>query len=88
MPAASKVSESIAGGLVAGPGADTVLVEGLPWSVLGDLIEPHGIGTHSSAEMVEASETVFAQSIAVCRVGDLASCGHPVVNGAETVFAG
>ena len=88
MPSASKVGESIAGGLVLGPGAPTVLTEASTTSTIGDEIMSHGIGEHSSAEMVEASETVFAEGKPVCRVGDAASCGHVVDNGAITVFVG
>ena len=55
---------------------------------LGDLITPHGESPHESAVMVEASSTVFAEGIAVCRVGDAASCGHTISSASPDTFAG
>lgn len=87
MPSASLVSASVAGGLVAGPGAiGRLIIEGFDLSLFGDLIEPHGLSPHNAAVMVEACTTFFVTGILACRVGDLASCGHPVANGAATFF--
>lgn len=55
---------------------------------LGDSITSHGNGPHAGAVMVEASATVFVEGIAVCRVGDKASCGHSITVGSINVFAG
>lgn len=86
MPGASKVGESIAGGLVSGPGADSVFIEGVPLSVVGDLIASHGVALHAAAEMVSGSTIVIADGRPACKEGDLASCGHPVTFGAFCVF--
>lgn len=87
MSGASKVGVSVAGGTVSGPGAEgTVFVDGVPLSLVGDLIAPHGTGTHSSAEMASGSTAVFADGIPACREGDLASCLHPVTLGSTSMF--
>lgn len=88
MPNAGKVGTSIAGGVVSGPGATTVLVEGSPISIVGDLVASHGAGAHAAASIVSGSGTVLAQSTPVDRVGDLASCGHAISTGSATVQVG
>jgi uncharacterized Zn-binding protein involved in type VI secretion len=88
MPNAAKVGESLAGGTITGPGCSTVFVEGLPLSVVGDTVAPHGIAPHNSSAIVTGSTLVLAEGLPVVRVGDLASCGHTVSIGAATVEVG
>lgn len=52
-------------------------VENQPVVLLGDMVTPHGIGTHASPVMVQASTFFKVAGIGVCRQGDMASCGDP-----------
>ena len=45
------VGESIAGGLIGGPGATKVFIAGRPMSVQFDSVAPHGDSPHNSAIM-------------------------------------
>lgn len=89
MPGVAKVGASIVGtGIVLGPGAPTVLVEGLPISCVGDAASPHGDAPHTSPTIVSGSATVFAGGRPVAIQGQsIASCAHPVATGAVTVQA-
>ena len=88
MSNAGKVGTSIAGGLITGPGATTVLVEGTPLSVVGDTVAPHGLAPHNASVIISGSTTVLAEGQPVDRVGDGASCGHVVSTGSATVQVG
>ncbi len=77
-----------AGTIINTNGISTVKVGGQTPATLGDAITPHGSGSHSAATMVEASATVFAQGIGICRQGDAASCEHTVATGDTTVLIG
>jgi uncharacterized Zn-binding protein involved in type VI secretion len=46
---------------------------------LGDPVAPHGTGVHATAVMAEASARLIVEGLGVCRLGDLASCGHALV---------
>lgn len=83
----SKVGVSMAGpGLCVGPGAATVLVEGMPCAVLGDKILPHGEPPHATSVIAtNLSTTVRAQGIFISRDTSLATCMHPMKLGAATV---
>ena len=72
---------------IIGPGAPTVIAEGLPISCLGDQVTPHGEPPHSKATIVKSSATVIAMGRGVVRMGDIASCGDTVVS-SSTVFVG
>ena len=76
MPGIARVGVDSAGGVITGGGQSSVYVNGALAAVLGDAVAPHAPGLHAAAVMVEASGTVFAGGIAVCRAGDAASCGH------------
>lgn len=84
MPGVSRVGVDAAGGTIVGNLAPAVFVNGSPVAVAGAEVAPH---VHIGAIMVGASGTVFANGIAVCRSGDLASCLH-AASGSGTVFAG
>ena len=72
---------------IIGPGAPTVIAEGLPVSTMFDDVTPHGEPPHAKAIIVGGSSTVFAMGRPVVRMGDNASCGDVVVS-ASTVFVG
>ena len=87
MPGVARVGVDSAGGIITGGGQSTVYINGALAAVLGDGVAPHGSPPHNAAVMVEASGTVFAAGIPVCRAGDAASCGHRAT-GSGDVFAG
>lgn len=87
MPGVSRVSMDSAGGTIAEALAPSVRVNGAPVALLGCAVTPHGIGAHAGPIMAEASGTVFAGGIALCRAGDAASCGD-LASGSGDVFAG
>jgi len=87
MPGVSRVGVDIAGGAIIGVLAPSVYADGKNVAVLHAAVSPHGSGTHASAVMAQASSTVFANGIAICRSGDAASCGH-IASGSNDVFAG
>jgi uncharacterized Zn-binding protein involved in type VI secretion len=51
------ITVSTAGGPILGPGSPKVLVNGLPISVLGDAVTPHGSDAHSGPAMATAATT-------------------------------
>ncbi len=87
MPGVTRCFIDSAGGVVLGGSNTTVVVNGVPGSVITTPISSHGEGKHSTATMVGASTSVFFSGLPVCRVGDSASCGH-VATGSSDVFAG
>lgn len=87
MPGISRVGQDNAGGVILNGGNGTVFANGSVVAVRGSVVASHGSPPHSAAIMVGASGTVFAQSIAVCRQGDTASCGH-TATGSGNVSAG
>lgn len=87
MPGVARVNVDVAGGLITGNLAPTVFVNGSPIAVFGAQVQGHGGGPHSAPTMNEASSTVFANGIPVCRAGDAATCGDQTT-GSENVNAG
>jgi uncharacterized Zn-binding protein involved in type VI secretion len=67
----------VCGGLIIATATKTY-INGKLVARIGDSITSHGIGKHASATMVGGSSTVFAEGIGVCRLGDVASCGHAI----------
>lgn len=86
MPAVARHGDPCGGTIIAT--AIHTNVNGLAIARLGDSITPHGTGAHAAATLIEASSTVFAEGIRVCRVGDAASCGHTISAGSPNTFAG
>jgi uncharacterized Zn-binding protein involved in type VI secretion len=76
-----------AGGIIIGGQCSSVLVNGFPASVLSDPVSGHGKNKHAGPEMVTASSTVFCEGLPVCRMTDIASCGHSAT-GSNNVSAG
>jgi len=83
----SRLYTDTAGGTILGQGNSTVYVNGLPASVLGDAVAGHGRNKHAGPKMITASSTVFFNGLPVCRMTDIASCGHSAT-GSSNVFAG
>ena len=88
MAGIARVGVDSAGGTILGGGQSTVRVNGALVAVLGDAVAPHGEGLHASATLVSASGTVYAGGVAVCRAGDLASCGHTITSGSADTGSG
>jgi len=80
--------DRFATGVIVGPGAPTVLVGGVPVSVIFDQISTHGEPPHTVATVVKAATTVFAEGRPITVQGtSIASCGHPASTGIPTVLA-
>lgn len=78
------------GGLVTGPGVPTVLIGGMPATVVGDMhtctIPPPG---HIPASpFVAGSATVTIGGKPAVRTGDVCGCGASAVVGCPTVTIG
>jgi len=92
MPPAARVGDTTAhGGTITGPGVATVLIGGMPASVVGDLHvcaipppTPHPTTTPFTA----GSAKVMVGGRPLVRVGDVCGCGATPVVGAPTVMAG
>lgn len=88
MPQLSRVGDTnqTKGAIVGG--AQSVLCNGLPVGQQGNKITPHHPykGPHNSATVSDGSPSVFAEGIAVARVGSGNSCGHSMVQGSPDVF--
>ncbi len=50
---------------------------------VGSTIAPHGNGPHQNATMIEGTSKFIVDGIQVCRVGDMASCGHALEGGSS-----
>lgn len=78
------------GGLITGPSASTVFVNGAPISLVGDTVTNHGSSPHveNTAVIVSGSSTVKAdgKKITVAQLSTL-SCGHIVTPGSSDVQA-
>lgn len=78
-----------AGGLIAAPSTPrTVLVNGAPIALAGDLVTSHGSDAHAAAALtVTKPRTVLVNGLPVVVTADLATCGHPVVATSNVVIA-
>jgi len=91
MPPAARLGDPTGHpGSVAGPGAVTVLIGGLPAAAMGDI---HVCGfpppsPHPPTPIVIGSSTVLIEGRPAARVGDTAGCGAPIVAGAFNVLIG
>lgn len=61
-------------------GCQSVIVNDMPVARVGSNVADHGRDEHSAAKMITGSLSVMAENIAVCRTGDSASCGHPLIS--------
>jgi len=98
MPLAARVGSSVVTGhgcdavtVIAGPGAPTVLINGIPAVTAGDLTAPHTIGsvpfcsTHTSP--IISASTVLIGGQPAARVGD-SVCAGTITTGSANVIIG
>ena len=98
MPFAAHVGSSVVTGhgcdaatVIAGPGAPTVLINGIPAARAGDMTAPHTIGTvpfcstHTSP--IISASTVFIGGSPAARVGD-SVCAGTITSGSANVMIG
>ena len=92
MPAAARVGDtSTHGGVIVGPGCPTVLIGGMPASVLGDnhvcaIPPPVHLPTVSPFPM--GSTTVMIGGVPAIRTSDTCLCGAGAAVGEPTVMIG
>lgn len=68
-----------------------VIIENRMVAVVGTYVSGHGTAPHNAASnprVSTGSGSVYAGNKKVARVGDLATCTHPIVGGASTVSCG
>ena len=93
MPPAARVGDLTPHpGVITGPGVATVLIGGMPASVVGDLHTcsfPPPTGPHPPSPFAMGSTSVLIGSRPAIRVGDMSGCGAPVLPpGCPTVLIG
>jgi uncharacterized Zn-binding protein involved in type VI secretion len=92
MPAAARILDPTNHpGLISGPGAPTVLINGLPAARLGDMHAcalPPLAGPHPPNPIVRGSASVLIGGQPAARQGDLTGCGATIVGGSPTVVIG
>ena len=72
------------GGIIAGPGAPTVIIAALPAACMGDLCVCVG----PPATVALGSETVLFEDRPAARMGDITDHGGAIVLGVPTVLIG
>jgi uncharacterized Zn-binding protein involved in type VI secretion len=89
MPAAARLNDpSTHGGTVTGPGVPTVLIGGLPASVVGDTHVCAVPQPHPPSVFAAGSGTVYIGGRPALRQSDAAGCGAQIAGGAPTVLIG
>lgn len=92
MPAAARVTDTTNhGGSIVGPGEATVLIGGMPASVLGDnhvCTLPPNVHQPTASPFPTGSATVLIGGKPAVRVGDTCICGASAVVGEPTVTIG
>ena len=92
MPPAARVHDPTPHpGVVRGPGARTVLVNGRAAAAAGDIhicSMPPNAGPHPPTPFAKGSATVLAGGRPMLRVGDVSGCGAPISAGSRNVFVG
>lgn len=81
------VDGDIAGGSIVASSTN-VLMHGKKVVLIGDSVNPHGIGPHNGATMIGGSSKVFVNGKGVVRTGDSASCGHSATSSISDISAG
>ena len=98
MPLAARVGSSVVTGhgcdavtVIAGPGAPTVLINGIPAVTTSDLTAPHTIGTppfcSTHASPIISASTVLISGQPAARVGD-SVCAGTITSGSANVIIG
>ena len=92
MPPAARVGDPTAHpGVIAGPGATTVLIGGQPAARAGDTHTcsmPPTAGPHPPSPFPPGSGTVLIGGSPALRTGDVSGCGATITTGAFTVIIG
>jgi uncharacterized Zn-binding protein involved in type VI secretion len=87
MPKLSRKGDQNAVGGKIVRGAGTVFANGIAVGLhVRDITKHPGGGKHNAAKTTEGSPTVFAEGVAVLRVGSATDCGHPINEGSDNVF--
>lgn len=91
MPGVGRQSQdNIGGGIITGPSAPSVIVNGTPISVVGDTCVTHGDPPHvqGSSRVAVGSDSVIAEGIPITVANQsTTTCGHPVTPGSPDVEA-
>ena len=78
-------ANAVGGKIVRGP--STVFANGIQVGLhVSDITKHPGGGKHNAAKTTEGSPTVFAEGVAVLRVGSGNDCGHKITEGSPDVF--
>lgn len=92
MPPAARVTDTTThGGTIIGPGCATVLIGGMPASVMGDnhiCSLPPNVHPLTVSPFPMGSTTVLIGGMPAIRVGDAAICGASAAVGEPTVIIG
>jgi len=92
MPAAARMTDTTThGGIIIGPGVATVLIGGMPASVLGDnhaCSLPPNTHQPTVSPFILGSATVLIGGKPALRVGDSCVCGASAAVGEPTVMIG
>jgi len=92
MPPAARVTDTTThGGTIIGPGCATVLIGGMPASVMGDnhiCSLPPNVHPLTVSPFPMGSATVLIGGMPAIRVGDAAICGASAAVGEPTVIIG
>lgn len=87
-PGAARKGVDVAGGLII-QGRQSVIVNGQPIACRGDAVQAHAPGgVHGGPVLVGHEPSVLAEGVPVSRLGDPASCGHPVSTASDDVIVG
>ena len=82
------IGQAIAGGVITGPGSPKMTLGGVPISIVGDSIAPHGKSPHAAAVIVSGSSKLTVGGIAITVEGSPASCGHTASAGSGKFTVG
>lgn len=92
MPAAARLLDvTDHPGVITGPGADKVLINGLVAACSGDMHActlPPPASPHPPSTLAGGSGTVLVGKRPAARVGDKSGCGATIVTGSANVFIG
>jgi len=92
MPRAARITDATSHpGVIAGPGAPTVLINGLPAARVGDLHActlPPPAGPHPPNPLAAGSTRVLIAGMPAARQGDATGCGATIIAGSPNVLIG
>lgn len=88
MALAARQGDSVGPGVITGPCATKVFIEGSKAALFGDNVSSHGSGLHAASTINSGSSKVFIEGKQAVRVGDTSTCGHSVTTGATKTSIG